>query len=250
MKQKLIYVVVLALLIPASFGCVSTPAGTPPDGLKETVVLLHGFGRNGKSMWLLQDRLESAGFDVVVIEYKSTGKSPEAVIDSVSSQINKRCRDKRNVHFVGHSLGGLMIRAYFSKPENKYMLEKLGNVVMFGTPNSGTALVDKYKDRWWLALMGKTALSLGTGFDDLPAKLPVPPFKAGIIAGSNGSFMSDPIFKESNDGIVGVSSTHISNMKDYIEIDVNHTMMRYNGEVARQTLSFLKTGKFIHSEDE
>lgn len=247
MKQKTTYILIILILTLS--GCVAKRAGWPSEAPQETVVLLHGLGRSGVSMWLLEERLETAGFDVEVIDYKSMGTTPDEVIHSVSTQINEKCKDKSTIHFVGHSLGGLMIRSYFSKPENQYMLEKLGRVVMIGTPNSGTELVDTFKDSWWMALMGETALALGTGPEDLPAKLPVPPFKAGIIAGANGSWISDAIFEEANDGLVPVSSTQIVNMEDFIEIDVNHTMMRYDADVANQTIIFLKTGKFDRSEN-
>jgi hypothetical protein len=45
---------------------------------------------------------------------------------------------------------------------------------------------------------------------------------------------------------VSVESTKLSNMKDFIEIEVGHSNMRYNKEVAEQTVHFLKHGQFNH----
>lgn len=197
-------------------------------------------------MWLLKSRIEKAGYNVIALDYPSLGTEPEEVIDSVSTQINASCRKKTKVHFVGHSLGGLLIRVYFSKPENKSMLGRLGQVVMIGTPNSGSAVVDHFQNSWWMPLLGETTLSLGTTAHSLPGQLPPPPFRAGIIAGSNGLWVSDGIFNEANDGLVSVDSTRLPNMADFIEIDVSHSMMKYDNEVADQTVYFLKNGKFSH----
>lgn len=71
------------------------------------------------------------------------------------------------VHFVGHSLGGLLIRAYL---QNKRM-EKLGRFVLIGTPNRGSELVDRFRDNWHLSLFGPTTAALGTGSARLPARL-------------------------------------------------------------------------------
>lgn len=93
--------------------------------------------------------------------------------------------------------------------------------------------------------MGKTALSLGTEASGLARQLPPPPFAAGIIAGANGSWFSDALFNESNDGLVQISSTRLPNMADFVEVDVSHSGMRYDREVADQTIAFLQTGEFL-----
>ena len=46
----------------------------------ETVVLLHGLGRNKTAMWLLARRIENAGFDVVRIGYDSLHATPEQIL--------------------------------------------------------------------------------------------------------------------------------------------------------------------------
>ncbi len=234
----------LALVLIA--GCTTNRQLNRSADDRETVVLIHGLGRSAVSMWLLEGRIEKAGYDVVALDYPSLGITPAEVIDAVTVQIDACCRDKARVHFVGHSLGGLLIRSYFANPENAAMMGRLGQVVMIGTPNAGSVLVDHFRDSWWLPILGETTLSLGTTANSLPGQLPLPPFRAGIIAGSNGMWISDAIFAEANDGLVAVASTRLPNMADFIEIDVSHSMMRYNHEVADQTIEFLKNGRFRH----
>ena len=82
------------------------------SGEKEVVYLLHGLGRSRFAMWVLASRLEDAGFLVNNIGYSSINESPEEIMLDVSDQINESLPENNQaVHFVGHSLGGLMIRA-------------------------------------------------------------------------------------------------------------------------------------------
>lgn len=45
-------------------------------------------------------------------------------------------------------------------------------------------------------------------------------------------------------GLVSAESTKLDNMTDFIEIEVGHSNMRCNGEVAEQTIYFLQHGHF------
>lgn len=238
------YTLACFLFLTLLAGCASNSTLNRPLPDQETVVLVHGLGRSAVSMCLLQSRIEKAGYEVVALDYPSLGTDPDEVIGTVARQIDSCCREKTKVHFVGYSLGGLLIRHYFSQPENEPMLSRLGQVVMIGTPNAGSAVVDRYRDSWWMPLLGKTILSLGTKGPGLAGQLPPPPFTAGIIAGSNGSWFSDALFNEANDGLVSVASTRLPNMADFIEVDVGHSRMRYDREVADQTIAFLQTGEF------
>jgi len=207
----------------------------------ETVVLLHGFGRSNTAMWLLARRLEDAGYKVERVGYNSLQRGPEEILQEISHQIAACCLElERPVHFVGHSLGGLMIRAYLGKHKVKYM----GKVVLIGTPNKGTPIVDIFKDNWWMQYAGPTAIKLGTDNNSFPNTLPAPDYPLGIIAGvAGGGFLSSRI-PGKDDGLVPVDSTALDGMNDFIIIETNHTMMRYNESVALQTIEFLKRGQF------
>ena len=234
------------LMILILTGC-STTADFQANRTGETVVIIHGLARSGYAMRSLTGRIEEAGYNTFVVDYASLGKSMDEVVMDVTEQINDCCHGAVRVHFVGHSLGGLLTRAYFTRPQSERLRQKLGQVIMIGTPNQGSAIVDHYEDRWWMKKFGDTTLSLGTTPEDFPRKLPPPDFRPGVIAGTNGWFLSNKIFGEKNDGLVAVSSTHLPEMADYVEIDVGHSMMRFNKEVAEQTLYFLEHGQF-HQE--
>ena len=210
-------------------------------GNKEVIVLLHGLGRNKASMWLLASRLEEAGYYVQRVGYSSLHQNPDEILKDISSQINQCCQNHtQSVHFVGHSLGGLMVRAYLEN--NK--VDKLGRVVLLGTPNKGAEAADHFSNSWLLDILGPTAKALGTDDNSFPSSLKPPYYPVGIIAGEIDSNIYDSVIPGKDDGTVSVEATKIDGMTDFIIIETGHSRMRYSREVADQTIEFIKNGVF------
>lgn len=231
----------VGVLIALLSGCgpVNTVA-TPTDDAAETVVLLHGLGRSPRAMSRLAVRLEEAGYRVESLGYSSIGESPETIVQGLKEQIAACCLDRSGpLHFVGHSLGGLLIRGYIeaARPSN------LGRVVMLGTPNRGTAVVDRYRNKWWFSMLGSTAMSLGTDAASYPNTLPAPDYPVGVIAGRKPQ-SNDALLPGDDDGLVAVDSTKVAGMSDFLVVDVGHAAMRYDARVAARTIEFLRTGRF------
>jgi hypothetical protein len=197
-------------------------------------------------MWLLASRLEDAGYYVKRVGYSSLDQRPDEILHEVSNQINECCRDHaQSVHFVGHSLGGLMIRAYLEK----YKVDNLGRVVLLGTPNKGTEAADHFSDGWLMKILGPTANALGTDDGSFPNSLATPYYPVGVIAGKLNSQLNDPVVPGEDDGLVSIEATKIDDMTDFIVIETGHSMMRYDKEVADQTAQFIKTGAFNEQKD-
>lgn len=223
--------------------CAETASSNKADALeKEKVVLLHGFGRDKSAMWLLASRIEEGGFDVVQIGYDSLGAPPEEITRSVAEQIETCCGDSQSqVHFVGHSLGGLIIRAYLAEERRV----NRGRVVLIATPNSGTPLVDDYRDTWLMDLAGPTARALGTDPESFPNSLPAPDYPVGVIAGvRQAGIEEDDRMPGVDDGVVPVESAKLEGMTDFVIVRSSHSLMRYSRSVAKQTLTFLRSGTF------
>jgi len=59
----------------------------------EQVILLHGLGRKGNAMFLLQKRIREAGYEAHSIAYASLKEPPDVILEKVGEQIERCCRN-------------------------------------------------------------------------------------------------------------------------------------------------------------
>ncbi len=211
---------------------------------RQTVVLLHGLGRSTRAMAYLQYRLQEAGYETFSIGYPSTRLQPEEILQLLRNKVHACCASRKKVHFVGHSLGGVIVRALLQERRDI----NLGRVVILGSPNQGTALVDWLADnRWFRVLAGPTGMRLGRGNNSWPKQLPAPDYELGVIAGTHSANpIGSWILSGPDDGIVSVQSARLTGMKDFMLTPAGHVMMRYSDEVADAVIQFLQSGSFPH----
>jgi triacylglycerol lipase len=218
----------------------------PLPAKAECVVLLHGLSRTDNSMWLIAETLGFHGYRVVNYHYPSTYEPVEQLTRHVGLAVNQ-CGFQKT-HFVTHSLGGILVRAWLTE----YRPPIMGRVVMLAPPNHGTEVVDTLVENDLLLDMlnfmhGPAALQLGTDDDSVPNQLPAPDFELGIIAGNRAISPLGPILiAGDNDGTVSVESTKVEGMADHIVVPATHTMIMMNPIVIAEVLEFLRNGAFDH----
>lgn len=233
------------LVLAAAVVAVTPVHAGDSDGGSDCVVLLHGMARTERAMRPLAGYLREHGYTVVNEGYPSRQHPIETLapmaIDTALAACEREGRTG-NVHFVTHSLGGILVRYYVEQQP----LPQLGRVVMLAPPNQGSAAADKWRGipgfDW---LNGPAGRQLGKGKNSVPLSLGPATFEVGIIAGDR---TIDPItsamLENPDDGRVSVTDTHLEGMQDFRQVHATHAFMMRNREVMQLTLNFLRHGKF------
>ena len=242
--MKFIYTFFAVALILISNTAFSAQKTETPD----TVVLLHGLGRTSKSMVYMQERLTEAGYTVFNFDYESRKKDIGSLVSDLQKFIEGCClQNDRPLHFVTHSLGGILVRAYLSrnKPEN------LGRVVMLSPPNKGSDVVDYFEEySLFKYFFGPAAAELGTGYDSFPNRLGPADFEVGIITGNRTiDPISSWIIDGDDDGKVSIEQAKLEGMADFMVVQVSHAYIMTNPAVVNQVIYFLQKGRFSIAEE-
>jgi len=207
----------------------------------DNVVLLHGLAAGRLNMWPIGRALERSGYRTLNLSYPSRSRSLDRLIDPLAEEIERRARGQ--IHFVTHSMGGLIARALIARRRPA----RLGRVVMLGPPNDGSEWVQL------LARIGLDELILREARHvltpdraaEMRQSLGEIDYPVGIIAGD----WPDPtlprlVLPRPNDGKVSVAATRLAGAADHIVMRVPHTMMLVSPRVHRQAIAFLRDGRF------
>lgn len=212
-----------------------------PD-TKDCVILLHGLARSAGSFTKLAAVLKAEGFCTVNYDYPSTRHTIEKLAEDAIGDALSQCPEGRTVHFVTHSMGGILLRQYLSVRK----IDNLGRVVMLGPPNKGRQVVDKLQNVPGFQLInGPAGMQLGTGEMSIPTLLGAADFEVGIIAGTRSiNLILSTMLPGQNDGKVSVENTRLEGMSDHLALPVTHPFMMKNDAVIRQVVHYLRQGEF------
>ena len=212
----------------------------------EWVILIHGLGRLRQSMSGLDRHLKNQGFSTINLPYPSTTKTIEVIAETHLARVVHSCEESgaEKIHFVGHSLGGLIVRQYLQH----HSVPESSRLVMLSPPNQGSELVDMLMQipiyRW---ITGPAGQELGRGPESVANRLKPVAIDIGVIAGNFSiNLLASAFLDGPGDGMVSVKSTMLPEMRDFIVVPNTHTFIMRDPLVMRQVSHFLRFGRFDH----
>ena len=189
--------------------------------------------------------LEERGFHVANVDYASRDHPIEFLAPMAVGTGIRECESKGElnaVHFVTHSLGGILVRYYFADND----LDLMGRVVMLAPPNQGSNAADALRDlpgyEW---LNGPVGNQLGKGEKSVPLRLGTPDFEFAVVAGDRTiDPVTSAVLENPDDGRVSVSDTRLDGMRDFRVVGSSHAFIMQKDEVFTLVNNFLKFGSF------
>jgi pimeloyl-ACP methyl ester carboxylesterase len=205
--------------------------------MNESIVLVHGLWMKGPEMFLLRRRFCRAGFRVYQFSYRSVARD----LAENAARLNAFLAmvEGEKVHFVAHSLGGLVVRRLC----HDFPQQRPGRIVTLGTPHTGSYVAER------MSRNGLFRRLLGHSLTPLTGELP--PWPGDRDLGSIAGTLSIGIgwlvreLSRPNDGTVSVAETCLENFSDHILVHTSHMGLLFSARSAEQTLYFLRHGRFM-----
>ena len=190
---------------------------------------------------MLARRLRSRGFTVHAFSYPSVRADLSTNAERLAGFLGTL--DADTVHLVGHSLGGILIRALF----HHHPRQKSGRIVTLGTPHGGSRVAEHLsRYAFWRWAMGKGVIKLLAG---APQHWTSPPREIGVICGTRSFGMGRLLYRglpRPNDGLLTVKESAYPAAREHLALPVSHTGMLFSREAAKQVGDFLISGRFSH----
>ncbi len=215
----------------------------PPPEDAEPVVVVHGLGRTPASMSVLEFRLEAEGYRVVSFGYPSRSEPMEGLVELLADEVLRCCAEQaETVHFVTHSMGGILVRAYLAERPTAHR----GRVVMLSPPAGGSEVIDAFSDSPLLRLVvGPAGVELGTDSTGVAERFGPVRFTLGVITGDlSFNPVTSWIIPGPDDGKVSVDNARVAGAADFLVVSATHTFIMNQADVAEATIRFLREGRF------
>lgn len=214
--------------------------------MNKHVILLHGLWESKRLLSPISKRLMKKGYVTHKIDYNTTSINLNDLFSEIDS-IVLNIPDGDQINFIGHSLGGVMIRTYFDNggdiPNSK--------VITLGSPHQSSHAA-KFIKRIGLSRIFGNASEFGL-INQICSDSWVHDAPLGNIAGNNAKgiiqLLPQNLFRE-HDGMVLVSETHLEGQTDHITIYCSHIDMLYKKSAHAQIDRFLEDTRFIKEEGE
>ncbi len=205
---------------------------------KERIILVHGLFMHAVVMQYLYRQLTALGYEVNCFSYHSVKNTMEENTNELLQFVQQHYQAGDVCHFVGHSLGGLLIRLAYEKAPEYFT----GRIVTLGTPHKGSLVAKRVAEDIHERILG------GSYANALDGELPKwsGEVELGSIAGNKciGIGMAMSSLPKPNDGTVSVFETQLDNQTDSVSLPLSHTALVYSKRVVKAIDTFLRKGCF------
>lgn len=202
------------------------------------VVLVHGLWVPAVVMAPLAGRLRAAGFRCHLFGYRGALRP----LDAHAERLARFARRVGPAHFVGHSLGGLVIL----RALEGHRAVAAGRIVLLGTPARGNFAGRRLaRYRWGQWMLGESAPLWSEGRKARWTR----PEPLGVIAGTLSLGLGRVLgaLPGANDGVVRVAETAVDGMQAQVTVRVSHSAMLVSPRVAAEVAAFLRDARFSDS---
>lgn len=207
--------------------------------MNKHVVLLHGLWESKRLLGPMCKRFERKGYKAHGIDYATTNINFNNLFSEIDEIVLKA--DGEPVYFLGHSLGGVMLRTYFD------MCGPIKNskLVTMGSPHQSSHAA-KFISQIGLGRMFGNAIELGLvnkqcneeWLHDVPMGNIAGDLPIGLI-----QLLPQNIIRD-HDGMVLVKETHVKGQSDHIVLNCSHIAMLYAKTTFEQADHFFRKGQF------
>lgn len=195
----------------------------------ELVVIAHGMGRSPMSMWPIKKALEAEGYEVLNFGYSSYCCSIAEIGEKLRAELARTVGPQHTqVHFVGHSLGNIVIRYVLTRDT---LPPRVGRVVMLAPPNQGAHAANTFAPfaGWLLRPVSELRADTAATVRKLPRVRDV---QIGVIAARD-------------DRTVKLPETHLAEETAHVVVGGGHSFIMRREDVKRQLVAFLRSGRFV-----
>lgn len=201
----------------------------------EAVILIHGLWMKGFELAYLYFRLWLQGYRVYLFHYSSIFKTPRQNSEKLFKFLRKI--EPPVVHFVAHSLGGIVTLHLFEH----FHVDKSGKVILLASPVNGSAAARHLiNNRFMRLLLGKSVIN------GLAGNAPEWKYKrdtcviAGIGGLGLGSMLANKVMGPQHDGTVNLEETTLNQADENHIVKRSHFTLLFSNQVVKHIVSFLK----------
>ncbi len=208
---------------------------------EEYLVCLHGFLGSAKGMRFLETDLKKDGWDVVNWGYPSRDFFIEQHGEHLVLHLIGLAEDRpgKPIHFVSHSMGGLVLLAALNHPLCPDEA-KTGKVALLAPPLKGSHWGRELSRFPWARKIVRDKagheLMTKSNFDDL-GSYPESLENVLVIA---GTLKCNPLLKGASDGTLLLEETYLSTPHERATVQQQHSTMLYSKKVSNKVREFFR----------